>query len=50
MNALQIVIRTIVTTIDLLLVIAMLKTKGLDEGVVKATTTIILVNLVGVWI
>lgn len=50
MGILQVVIRTIVTTVDLLLVIAMLKTKGLDEGAVKATTAMIIVNLLGVWI
>lgn len=50
MGTLEIVVRTIVTTVDLMLVIAMVKTKGLDEGAVKATTAMILVNLVGVWI
>lgn len=50
MNAAQIVIRTVVTTIDLLLMVAFFKTTGIEDKAVKAVTVMILLNLVGVWI
>lgn len=50
MNAAQIVVRTVVTTVDLLLMVAFIKTIGVNEKATKAVTVGILLNLLGVWI
>lgn len=46
----MIIIRTIVTTVDLLLSIAVLKVPNMDEGHKKIFIALVLLNLMGVWI
>ena len=50
MNIPQIVIRTVVTTFDVLLAIAFFKADRQNEGMTKAFLIVILLNLMGVWI
>lgn len=50
MSVAQIVIRTIVTTVDLLLTIAVIKADSTTNGMVKGFAIVILLNLMGVWI
>ena len=50
MSVAQIVIRTIVTTVDLLLTIAVIKADSTTNGMIKAFVIVILLNLMGVWI
>ena len=50
MSIVQIVIRTIVTTVDLLLTLTVIKVNGIDEGAVRAIAIVVLLNLMGVWI
>lgn len=50
MSIVQVVIRTVVTTIDLLLTIAVLKADNTTGNMVKAFAVVMLLNLMGVWI
>ena len=50
MNAIQIAVRTAVTTIDVLLLIAMFKANNEKDFVKKAVLVFVLVNVMGVWI
>ena len=49
MNLLQIVCKTVITTIDFILVLGLLKTDS-SKNVVKPFLVFILFNLAGVWI
>lgn len=50
MNTPQIVLKTIVTTIDLLLAIAVIKSDEAVDGLKKAFAVVVLLNITGVWI
>jgi hypothetical protein len=50
MNVTQIVIKTIITTVDLLVAFIAISTSGVDFKTKKLITWFILVNLAGVWI
>lgn len=50
MSVAQIVIRTVVTTVDLLLTVAVIKADNMNNGMIKAFAIVILLNLMGVWI
>lgn len=50
MNAMQIVLRTVVTTIDLLLTLALFKADNTTNEMRKYFTVVMLLNLMGVWI
>lgn len=46
----MIIIRTVVTTVDLLLSIAVLKAPDMADGHRKVFAALVLLNLAGVWI
>ena len=50
MNTAQIVLKTVITTVDLLLSLAVLKSDDAIDGLKKAFVAIVLLNLAGVWI
>ena len=49
MSIAQIVLRTIVTTIDVLLSASVIKASDSTEGMKKAFTLIVILNLAAVW-
>ena len=50
MNIVEIVVKTIITTVDVLLTIAVMKTPETDNKMLKAFLVLIIMNLMGVWI
>lgn len=50
MSTAQIVVRTVVTTVDLLLTISVIRADNTTGTMVKVFAGIILLNLMGVWI
>lgn len=49
MSVFQIVLRTVVTTVDLLLTIGLFKADTATDSMRKAFTVVMLLNLAGVW-
>ena len=50
MNIAQIVFRTIVTTIDVILAAVLIKSAESSDGVKRTFTAIVLLNLAGIWV
>lgn len=50
MNIPQIIVKTVVSTIDILLAIAVLKSDEAIDGLKKAFVVVVLLNVMGVWI
>lgn len=50
MNTPQIIVKTVVSTLDLLLAIAVLMSNDATDGLKKAFAVIVLLNISGVWI
>lgn len=50
MNVFQIVLKTIITTIDLLLSLIVLRDENNPDGAKRVLTVLVIANLMGVWI
>ena len=50
MEVAQIILQTVITTIDLLIVIAAVFTKGIPDMHKKVIAALIMVNIAGVWL
>ena len=50
MNIPQIIVKTVVSTVDILLAIAVLKSDEAVDGLKKAFVVIVLINVMGVWV
>ncbi len=50
MNIVQIIVKTVVTTVDLLIAYAVLNGKEATDGMKKAFIVFALLNLTGVWL
>lgn len=50
MNIVQVVVRTVVTTVDLLIALIVLRDEKNPEPAKKILTGVVLLNIMGVWI
>ena len=49
MNVVQIVVKTIISTIDLLLILGIVKSDNMKNGFTKTAILLVVMNVIGVW-